>query len=75
LEGFAGTRGKGRRGMAVSKIKDGKLLIKIGNHWITEDDTGEVFRRLNENNRSVVYSDQEKEDENEKVLDEYDYCK
>jgi hypothetical protein len=51
------------------------LSIQIGDHCIADDDIAEVTRRLNQIALSVGLSDEEKEQEKEKVLDDYDSCK
>ena len=54
----------------IVKDINGKFAVNIGGHWIPEDDIGEVFRRLKENNSSLL-SPKEKNEENEKVLKDY----
>jgi hypothetical protein len=49
---------------------DGKLLIKIGDHWISEEDMNEVVRRLKEINTGL-YTEEDKTKEIENVLKEY----
>jgi prefoldin subunit 5 len=65
-----------KKKMMVSKMtEDGRLVIRIGDHWIAENDAGEVFRRLKEITAGIYENEAEREKEIENVLNEYDAFK
>jgi hypothetical protein len=65
--------GQRSRKMPIAKLKDGRLLVNIGDHWISDGDMGEVTRRFKEIETSVNTAT-EKERQKEGVLKEYDSC-